>query len=258
MSRKDRAKIARDNAAKSKGPVTPEIKEESAGKSTEQDIRAERLKHFAPPHHVVLCNEDRAEYYQLLDELVSVYQPLNIVAAGIVKDIAVTRWQMLRLDTCITSHWNLALIDQGQKPLTVAPELGEVQTMARAVEALYTGSAIVDKLNRQIDRFGMRIARLQRQLKYVHQTFANTAKPSENISPRTQQKSAQPVETTENVSENTTATEQPIYTTENTPEVIAYYKKLYPNREIIVMPADDVANGIDVEDDMPSAPRKAA
>ena len=51
---------------------------------------------------------------------------------------------------------------------------------------------------------------------------------------------------------------KPIFITENSAEVIAYYKKLYPNREIIVMPPDDVANGIDVEDDMPDIPRAKA
>ena len=252
MTQEERARIARENGAKSKGPVTPEGKEKSARNSIDHGLRAEKLKHFAPPHYVALCNEDRRDYYQLLDELASVYQPVNLVAAGIVRDIAVARWQLLRLDTCITSQWNLALIDQAQKPLTVAPELGEVQTMARSVEALYTGHAIAHKLNRQIDQFGMRIARLQRQLKYVHQHYAaitNIVK-SEKPSERTQQESAQPVE-----NKNNAESEPPIFTTENTPEVMAYYKNLYPNREIICLPPDDVANGIDVEDDMPNIPR---
>ena len=264
MTKEVRAKIARENGAKSKGPVTSPGKEKSARNAIDHGRRAEKLKHFAPPHYVALCNEDRREYYQLLDQLVAVYQPVNLVAAGIVRDIAVARWQLLRLDTCIASHWNLALIEQAQKPLTVAAELGEVQTMARSVEALYCGNAIAHRLNRQIDQFGMRIARLQRQLRYIHQNFAasaNTAKPPakpDQPCERTQDESSQPVDNTSGAPENTPETEQPIFITENSAEVIAYYKKLYPNREIVVMPPDDVANGIDVEDDMPDIPRAKA
>jgi hypothetical protein len=249
MTKEERARLSRENGAKSKGPVTEEGKERSARNAIEHGLRAGKLKHFAPPHYVALANEDRREYYQLLDELVAVYQPVNLVAAGIVRDIAVARWQMLRLDTCITSQWNLALIDQAQKPLTVAPELGEVQVMARSVEAVYGGSGIVHKLNRQIDQLQMRIVRLQRQLKFVHQNF------SAGSLKRTQPDPPQPTENTEKEPENETKTEQPVFVTENTPEVIAYYKKLYPNREIVIMPPDDVANGIDVEDDMPDIPR---
>ena len=252
MTKEQRAKIARENGSKSQGPITPEGKEKSARNAIEHGLRAEKLKHFAPPHYVALCNEERRDYYQLLDELVAVYQPINVVAAGIVRDIAVARWQLLRLDTCITSQWNLALIEQAQKPLTVALELGEVQTMARSVEALYGGNAIVHRLNRQIDQLIVRITRLQRLLRDVRQNFAVTPKPSV----RTQQPSPQPVENTANVPENTQNDEPPIFTTENTPAVIAYYQNLYPNREIICLPPDDVANGIDVEDDMPDIPRK--
>ena len=249
MTKEERAEIARKNGAKSKGAVTPEGKEKSARNAIEHGLRAEHLKHFAPPHFVALCNEDRTAFYKLLDEQFQAYQPVNQVAKCIVRDIAIARWQILRLDTCITSQWNLALIDQAQKPLTVAPELGEVQTMSRAVEALYTGHALVHRLNRQIDQFGVRIGRLQRQLREVHKNFATA-------SVRTQQPSPQPIENTDNEPENTQENEPPIFITENLPEVINYYKKLYPNREIIILPPDDVANGIDIEDDMPDIPRK--
>ena len=56
--------------------------------------------------------------------------------------------------------------------------------------------------------------------------------------------------------ETTTLTEPPIYITENSPEVIKAYKQQFPNREIIVLPPDDVAKGINLEDDMPLAPRR--
>src|SRR5215212_9305677 len=152
MTTEQRAKVARENGAKSKGPVTSAGKEKSARNGITHGLRTEKLKHFIPPHHAVLCNEERAEYYQLVDELLSVYQPVNSVAASIVRDIAVARWQILRLDSLITNHWNLSLAEHAQKPLTVAPELGELQTMSRTAESLYTGHAIVHRFNRQIDQ----------------------------------------------------------------------------------------------------------
>ena len=252
MTKEERAKISRENGSKSTGPKTDEGKEKSARNSIEHGLRAEKLKHFAPPHYVALCSEDRGEYYQLFDEQLKVYQPLNLVAKSVVRDIAIARWQILRLDICLTSQWNLALIEQGQKPLTVVPELGEIQTMARSVEALYTGYAIAHRLNRQIDQLGVRIARLQRQLRDLRQ---NGAAPK-NIDERTQQNPPQPVANTANEPEKPQRDEQPVFITENTPEVIAYYKNLYPGREIIIMPPDDVANGIEVDDFMPDIPRK--
>jgi hypothetical protein len=49
-----------------------------------------------------------------------------------------------------------------------------------------------------------------------------------------------------------------VYVTEPTPEVLAAYRREFPNHRIVVLPPDDVANGIDYEDDLPPAPRRAA
>jgi len=243
LSKEERARISRENGAKSKGPVTPEGKEKSARNAIQHGQRATKLAHFAPPHYAALANEERRAFYELLDDMAAVYQPVNAVAAGIVRDIAVARWQMMRLDTCITTEWNLALIEGARHPLELAPELGEMELMSRSVQSVYGNSGAVSKLNREIDRLVKRVANLQRQLRDIHRHFPSGPPPK-----RTQPDPPQPVE-------NTKEQEQPIRITENTPEVIAYYKKLYPNREIIVLPPDDVALGIDVEDDMPEIPR---
>ena len=250
LTKEERARISRENGAKSKGPFTPEGKEKSARNAIQHGLRATKLKHFAPPHYAALANEERREFYQLLDDMAGVYQPVNSVAAAIVRDIAVARWQMMRLDTCITTEWNLALIEGAQHPLELSPELGEMELMSRSVQSVYGNSGAVSKLNREIDRLVKRIANLQRQLRDIHRHFPYGPPPK-----RTQPDPPQPIENTEAAAENTEEIEQPIRITENTPEVIAYYKKLYPNREIIVLPPDDVAKGIDVEDDMPDIPR---
>jgi hypothetical protein len=250
MTKEQRAQQSRENGAKSKGPKTDAGKAKVARNAITHGDRADKLKNFVPPHSAVLCNEERQQFYQLMEELTNVYQPINSVALGIVRDIAVARWQILRLDSCITSQWNLALVDNAQKPLTVAPELGEVQTMARSAEALYTGHAIVHRFNRQIDQLEIRIARLERRLRHLQAYFPG----NEQTCPL----SPQPVENTGTTPENKQYNEQPIYVTENTPAVLAYYRQHFPNRKLVILPADDVAKGIERDDPMPDIPRRAA
>ena len=239
MSRKDRAKIARENGAKSQGPVTEEGKATSSQNANKAEDHAQKIALFLPPHHAVLCNEDRDAYNHLLKELIEIYQPLNQLAAGIVREIATARWQVERLNYCLTSQWNLAVVDSANTPSTVAPELTEIETMARSVHALYTSGAVAHRINRQIDQLELRIARFERRLKFVHANFPTVA----NQTP---------------AAEETQINEPTVYITENNPDVIKAYKQQFPHCKIVVMPADDVANGIETEDDMPVAPRKAA
>ena len=239
MSRKDRAKIARENGAKSQGPVTEEGKATSSQNANKAEEHAQKIALFLPPHHAVLCNEDRDAYNHLLKELIEIYQPLNQLAVGIVREIATARWQVERLNYCLTSQWNLAVVDSANTPSTVAPELTEIETMARSVHALYTSGAVAHRINRQIDQLELRIARFERRLKFVHANFPTVA----NQTP---------------AAEETQINEPTVYITENNPGVIKAYKRQFPHSKIVVMPADDVANGIETEDDMPVAPRKAA
>ena len=239
MSRKDRAKIARENGAKSQGPITEEGKATSSQNANKSADHAQKLALFLPPHHAVLCNEDRDAYNVLLKELIEIYQPLNQLAAGIVREIATARWQVERLNYCLASQWNLAVVDSANTPSTVAPELAEIETMARSARALYTSGAVAHRINRQIDQLELRIARFERRIKFVHANFPTVA---------TQTPAA----------EKTQINEPAVYITENNPDVIKAYKQQFPHHKIVVMPADDVAKGIETEDDMPVAPRKAA
>jgi len=243
MTTEDRAQIARENGAKSKGPITEEGKAKVSANAVKTGEHIDKLAQFLPPHQAVLCNEDRPQYYQLFKQLIEIYQPVNQLAAAVVRDIAIAQWQIERLHTCVTVQWNLALIDNAAKPSTLAPELCEIQAMGRATETLIGGKGTVSKINREIAQLQRAIASLERRLKFIHSTFPTVAKK------QTQQENTQPVEIKQ-------FTEPPIYVTENSPAVIKAYKLQFPNREIIVLPPDDVAKGINLEDDMPLAPRK--
>ena len=253
MSKKSKAQIARENGAKSKGPATEEGKAKSARNAIKSGDYAQKLSLFVPPDAALLCNEDRQAFFELLDQLIDTYQPQNNDAAQIVRQMAIARWQIERFNNHITMHWNIALLHAGTLPPTVVPELADLQTMVRASESVNTGAAPVEKLNRQIDRLEMRINRLRRSLKDV-----NALGP---VQERTQAPTQPPVDNTElnpNEPQKTDDSAPPLYVTERDQIVIAAYRRDFPNRRIVFLPADDVANGIDVEDDMPVAPRKAA
>ena len=61
----------------------------------------------------------------------------------------------------------------------------------------------------------------------------------------------------EETNAETPKSEPTVYVTERDPEVLAAYRREFPNHKIVCLPADDVANGIDIEDDLPPAPRKS-
>ena len=102
MEKKSKADIARENGAKSKGPTTEEGKARSSRNALKSGEHATKLDLFVPPHSAVLCNEDRREYANLIDDLLDIYQPLNGLALSIVKSIAIARWEVSRLHACIS------------------------------------------------------------------------------------------------------------------------------------------------------------
>ena len=153
MTKEERANIARENGAKSKGAKTEIGKARSARNALKDGSRAEKFACFVPPHEAVLCNEDRKQYESLVEDLIAIYKPLNQAAFALIGDMAAARWQIHRLNRCITTHWNLALISAGNKPNgNLAPELHELKAMADAAAELLSGNALVPKMNREIAR----------------------------------------------------------------------------------------------------------
>ena len=59
MTREDKTRIARENGAKSRGPITPEGKAQSRLNSIKTGENAEVLAQFVPPNSGILCHEDR-------------------------------------------------------------------------------------------------------------------------------------------------------------------------------------------------------
>jgi len=242
MTREDKARIARENGAKSRGPKTEAGKAQSRLNSIKTGENAETLAQFVPPNSGILCHEDRKKFYALINQLTQIYLPANQEAAAMVRQIAIARWQIDRLQTDLNSIWNIELMEAARHDAPVPEEHEDDYYQSQVAKKLYTGAAPIEKMERQIDRLERRIARLRREIKLVNKEFPTVAKPLEKQAEEPKTENSEPT----------------VYITEPTPEVLAAYRREFPNHKIVILPPDDVAKGIDIEDDLPPAPRRAA
>jgi hypothetical protein len=189
-----------------------------------------------------LCNEERQAYFRLLSDLLQIYTPKNQEASEMVRQIAIARWQINRLQTEINNIWNFALLETAKGEATLVEELEDQEFAAKTAEKLFTGKSPIENMNRQIDRLEMRIARLRKGIIEVHKHFPNQAKPLE----------------TKEEPQKVAKSEPTVYVTEHDEDVLAAYRREFPNHKIVLLPPDDVAKGIEIKDDLPPAPRRAA
>ncbi len=249
MSPEDRARIARENGAKSHGPVT----EEGKARSSQNALKTGEHAHkFFPPHRAVLCNESIPAYDNLIAELRAFYRPANPVTTAIVDDIAAARWQVERCQHLITAEWNAALLAQLAKPSAHADEeLEEMHQCVQAANGLLAGTALIARLNREVARLHQTIARLERRLLFVQTKFPERTQPPEPAAvENTQLTDQQAAEIAKN--------EPPVVITESTPDVIEACRQNFPGRPILILPPDFVALGLPEDDQLPLPPRKAA
>ena len=242
MTKEEKAKIARENGAKSKRPVTSAGKERSARNALKDGARADKFACFIPPHEAVLCNEDRDLSESLVKDLIAIYKPLNQAAYAIIGDMTAARWQIMRLHRCITTHWNLALMSAHHKP------------NGNLVPELLAGNGLVPKMNREIDRLQQTLARAERRIKFIHANFPDFAPARHKRTEEKEEENVAKEELNETEPEKDENDLPPIFTSENVPEVIEAYKSEFPGRRIVIVPHENVS----YDDKMPRAPRKAA
>jgi hypothetical protein len=242
MTNEQRAEIARQNGAKSKGPKTEAGKAASARNGIKTGEHTNKFAAFVPPNSAVLCNEERQAYFRLLSDLLQIYMPKNQEASEMVRQIAIARWQINRLQTEINNIWNFELLETAKGEATLVEELEDMEFAAKTAAKLFTGKSPIENMNRQIDRLEMRIARLRKGILEVHKHFPNQAKPLKTKEQPQKEAKSEPT----------------VYVTEHDEEVIAAYRREFPNHKIVLLPPDDVAKGIEIKDDLPPAPRRAA
>jgi hypothetical protein len=267
LSPEQRAAISRANGAKSRGPRSQDGKRRSARNAIKSGAYAAKFADLVPPHSAVLCNEDRQAYYRLLDQLLHNYQPVNQEAATLVKQIAHARWQVERLQTRLNMVWNAVVLDSASQPVEAPLELAEMHILVRSDFRLFEGrSSAVERINRQIDRLELRIARLRRGLREVNTHFPHVAPHTADTVERTQPCAEPAAENKglrdsrrENVASNPNPAEPPLYLTERDEKVIQAYRREFPGRPIVFLPPDDVALGRVPElDPVPWSPPRAA
>ena len=104
---KIRAKIARRNGARSKGPKTAEGKAESARNSAKHGLCCDNIP--------VLKNEDPAVWQRVVDTHHARYRPVDDIEKELVEDIAFCLWRMRRVRGVEAAIWDIAMEDQAEQ-----------------------------------------------------------------------------------------------------------------------------------------------
>ena len=233
MTPEQKAKIARDNGAKSKGPTTETGKDRARAHALKHGHRATTLAHLAQPHSAVFCNEDTQAFFRLFADLVAAYQPAGAVALDIVREIAAARWEITRAQLTIASNHNRAIHLEQSKPHNLPDELKPVEIAINVNNALFK---LTEQYSRAIDRSLNRIARLERRLQFVHKNFPIPGPAPE----RTNDEIPQPMEN-EVDDPNPLITDDPSETTRKA------YELFFPGRKLFVVKPE--TNEVDEPED---------
>ena len=92
MSNEERARIARENGAKSRGPKTAAGKEKSKRNAIKHGERAEALKLLVPPHSACLLHEERLVFYDLFDRNLAKYRATDDHEKELVREMTSLQW----------------------------------------------------------------------------------------------------------------------------------------------------------------------
>jgi hypothetical protein len=244
ISPEERARIARENGAKSRGPVTQEGKDRSRLNSLKDGRHATTIAHLVPMDNAVVLFEDRRAYARLVQDLVAQYQPVNKLALSVVLDIAISQWQIDRLRNVMVTHWNLAIGAEHAKPTELDPEIRQLTAVAGAAAHLLGGSKILAQANREIARLETSIIRLERRLKFIHANFTAPApEPVEaEAEERTEPETDPDVEKEGLTPEEPTAEQEeepeiePVVLVAPSAEVLDRARRDYPDRPIVILP----------------------
>jgi hypothetical protein len=244
MTKERKAKIARENGAKSTGPTTPEGKERTRANALKHGRRATTLRHLAEPHPIVHCNENGRAYYALFQQLIAFYRPIGPVALDIVRELTAARWEMTRAQLIKAANHNRAFTQEKHKLHQLPEQLIPVECALNSANALAKNDADRD---RAIDRLLNRTIKLERRLRYLNTNFPSlgteiadcnselTNYEQTNYEPT----NAEPIQAVENTraEENT---EIPLITDDPSAITRAAYEFFFPGRELLVIvPMDD-------------------
>ncbi|MBI2687325.1 MAG: hypothetical protein HYX27_13480 [Acidobacteria bacterium] len=233
MTKERKAQIARENGAKSKGPTTPSGKDRSRANALKHGNRAQTLRHLAHPHPAIFCNEDSRVFFRLLNDLIAFYRPIGPVAVDIVREMAMTRWELTRAQVTKAARFNRTYIQERHKQHNIPEELVNVQCSVNSSDALLKTSTAYD---RTISALHLRLERLERRLRYSTSNFPGIGTEIANCNDeqtnyeRTDAESAEALENTDS---------RPLITDDPSAQTRAAYEFFFPGRELIVIERDN-------------------
>ncbi|MFN0102867.1 MAG: hypothetical protein ACKV2U_12340, partial [Bryobacteraceae bacterium] len=231
---------ARRNGALSKGPVSEEGKAHASRNAITHGRRAGTLALFVPPQSSLLANEDRQAFFALIDQNVAKYAPADSAERALVREISDCQWTAARLAQTRTAMLNRELFRHRENVEPIAPEFQDIEPTAVAYQAIAANRAM-STIRQEYMATARLTATLERRLYFMQKNWPSTnqmpAAKSEEIteiplpapepSKRPDDNSPQPIENTENEPTKYIYIEGDL-----TPEVIAFYRSLFPNRDL--------------------------
>ena len=244
MTPEERAEIARQNGAKSKGPTTAAGKEQSKRNAIKHGERAEALKLLVPPHSACLLHEERREFYRLYDQNIAKYKATDEHEKEIVREITDLQWSNGRSRLALNLLLNRELIRTGANVQPIDEGTFNGENILAAYESLAANKAM-RLFHKEYAANTRLIIALERRLVHVQRhwpTKANTQinsnderefyglPPAEKANEGTETESPQPVENTiaePELPAKVVNVEGPL-----TPEKIAAYREMFPHRDL--------------------------
>jgi ribosome-associated translation inhibitor RaiA len=160
----DRAEINRQNAAHSRGPITPEGK---------RRVSLNALRHGLTGHTVVLPSEDLAAYQKHCGEFHTELKPQCLIESKCVQTIADTYWRLDRIRAMENSLFGLAVSQETETETSSDTLLHSALAQAKALEHhsdLLTRLSLYEhRLNRTLEKAKAELKQSQKERAEAHE-----------------------------------------------------------------------------------------
>jgi hypothetical protein len=154
----DRAEINRQNAAHSRGPISPEGK---------RRVSLNALRHGLTGQTVVLPSEDLAAYQNHCAEFHTELKPEGLIESKCVQTIADTYWRLDRIRAMENSLFGLAVSQEAETSPDPDPlidcALAQAKSLERHSDLLTRLSLYEHRLNRTLEKTKAELKQLQQE-----------------------------------------------------------------------------------------------
>jgi len=244
LSTEDRARVARENGSKSRGPKTEAGKEKSRRNAIKHGDRADALKLLVPPHSACLMHDERLAYYELFDRNIAKYRAGDEAEKEIVREITALQWANGRNRLVLNAMLNREILRTGAALQPTDESTFNIDNTVAAYEGVAANPA-VRQLHLEYRDTVRLIGTLERRLIKIQKHWpAEPAQPV-NSNPERRQfgipETVPPPETAERTQpagpetiENKPKKRKKIVnvTAPLTPEKIRLYQQVFPNRDL--------------------------